>query len=141
MDRRELVLAALSAAEGAHYTPVQIQKLCFLIDENLSEIIGGKTFNFKPYDYGPFDKAVYEELESLANAGDVDICPGRKWSQYHLTSEGQKKGKALLRNMDPDAQDYIQRVSEFVRSLSFTELVSAIYRAYPHMRANSVFQG
>jgi len=39
-----------------------------------------------------------------------------------------------------EAKDYIGRVSQFVRSLPFAELVSAIYTAYPEMRQNSVFQ-
>jgi hypothetical protein len=42
--------------------------------------------------------------------------------------------------MDEQARDYIDRESIFVRSLSFPELVAAIYKAYPEMRANSVFQ-
>ena len=35
----------------------------------------------------------------------------------------------------------IEQVSKFVRSLSFEQLVSAIYKAYPRMKANSVFRG
>jgi hypothetical protein len=42
--------------------------------------------------------------------------------------------------MDKKAIAYIRQASEFVRSLSFTQLVSAIYKAYPEMRENSVFQ-
>lgn len=66
MDREDLVLACLAPAKGALHSPVQVQKMFFLIDRNISEDIEGPLFDFHPYDYGPFDKAVYETLEKLA---------------------------------------------------------------------------
>jgi hypothetical protein len=45
---------------------VQVQKLFFLLDENIAADLGGRQFSFEPYDYGPFDRAVYSELELLA---------------------------------------------------------------------------
>lgn len=54
--------------------------------------------------------------------------------------EEEREAVRILRQLPPKAQTYIERVSTFVRGLSFTQLVSAIYKAYPEMRANSVFQ-
>ena len=53
----------------------------------------------------------------------------------------KKEGESLLNTLDDKAIDYIRTVSTFVRSLTFTQLVAAIYRAYPAMRERSVFQG
>jgi hypothetical protein len=36
---------------------------------------------------------------------------------------------------------YIQRISDWVRVLSFNRLVKSVYEAYPHMRAHSIFKG
>lgn len=141
MTRRDVVLAVLSVANGVPHTPVQVQKLFFLLDENIAADLGRKQFDFKPCDYGPFDKAVYEELESLAIEGLVDIRPKSTWETYTLSTKGQEAGENFLRELPPRTQDYINRASAFVRSLSFTELVSSIYKAYPHMRVNSIFQG
>ena len=140
MNRNEIVLAALAASDGALHSPVQVQKLLFLIDRNLGKDIGGPYFNFQPYNYGPFDKVVYESLEDLANDGLVEIVTNRSWKEYVLTGVGQKSGKSILDRLPKHAKIYIQEVSVFVRHLSFTQLVSAIYKAYPEMRENSVFQ-
>ena len=45
-----------------------------------------------------------------------------------------------LDNLHENAQAYIRSASNFVRNHSFSKLVSAIYKAYPEMQANSVFQ-
>ena len=140
MTRQELVLAALSPAKGELYTPVQVQKLFFLIDENISRTVGGPHFHFEPYHYGPFDQTVYAELDRLARMGLVDVTRGR-WNTYRLTLAGQAKGEELLNSLDAPAAAYIRSVSKFVRDLTFTQLVAAIYRAYPAMRERSVFQG
>ena len=142
MNSRDLLLAGLSPASGRAHTPVQVQKLFFLIDANISGEIGGAAFRFAPYDYGPFDAAVYRGLDRLAAEGLVDIQfdPGLRTRCYRLTEHGQAQGATLLAGLSPRAQDYIRRASEFVRSLSFEELIAAIYKAYPAMKVNSVFR-
>lgn len=142
-SREEIVLAALTPAEGVPHTPVQVQKLLFLVDRNLASLIGGPKFKFEPYHYGPFDQAVYSTLQDLARQGLVEITQSNEgnWREYRLTPEGRSRGADVLAALDERARDYIQRASQFVRRLSFTELVSAIYKAYPEMRERSVFQG
>ena len=67
MDQKNIILASMAASDGATHTPVQIQKLLFLIDKKLSDELGGPFFNFIAYDYGPFDKEIYKLLEELAS--------------------------------------------------------------------------
>ncbi|MGH2359352.1 MAG: hypothetical protein ACRDGM_02265 [bacterium] len=140
MDSKNIVLAGLAVGAGAVHTPVQVQKLFFLIDRNIPKLVEGPHFSFRPYNYGPFDEAVYRALEQLACEGLVELVPDYKWTSYRLTAEGQRRGEQLLASLPSDAVEYIRRVSDFVRSLSFTQLVSSIYNAYPDMRENSVFQ-
>jgi hypothetical protein len=139
MTRREIVLAALAPANGGSFTPVQVQKLFFLIDREAADLVGGPYFNFRPYHYGPFDKAVYFELDSLSQEGLVDI--NNDGRSYSLTSNGQDLGRTLLIGLPKNAREYVERACDFVRRQSFSSLVSAIYKAYPDMRINSVFQG
>ncbi len=145
MDRGELVLGALAAAgENAVFAPVQVQKLFFLLDENLADLIGGRQFAFEPYDYGPFDKAVYHELEALEHRGLVDVSragasAGRR--RYSLTPRGEEEGRRALAELPEPASDYMTDLAAWVRGLSFAQLVGSIYKAYPHMRENSIFQG
>ncbi len=141
--RQKYVLAALAADPGACFESVQIQKLLFLLDENITDAPGGKQFDFKPYDYGPFDKDVYVELEALQERGLVQmttISPNFSRRQYSLTFNGQKQGGHALKKFAPDTAAYVKDLSRWVRQQSFATLVGSIYKAYPHMRENSIFQ-
>ncbi|MDD5523530.1 MAG: hypothetical protein PHI84_22155 [Kiritimatiellae bacterium] len=140
MNEKSIVLAAMAPAKSALHTPVQVQKLLFLIDKEIPDLVEGPHFSFRPYDYGPFDSNVYDVLEQLQKQGLANIII-HKWRNYQLTENGQEEGTKILKNLDKTAQQYISEASLFVRRLSFNELVSAIYKAYPEMRANSVFQG
>lgn len=142
MERKEIILGALAAGNCDIHTPVQVQKLLFLIDKNVAQSIGGPFFDFQPYAYGPFDKQICDLLGLLNKEGDVEAIrnPSLKWVKYRLTAQGQMKGEDILNSLGTDAREYIIKLSKFVRSLDFAGLVSSIYKAYPEMRVNSVFQ-
>jgi hypothetical protein len=144
MNRRDLVLAILSASDGRPYTPVQIQKAVFVICDQLPQLINdGPGFHFQPYDYGPFDSDVYTEIADLQRQGYAIVAPSRlgNWNTYAASDTGVDQGRGWLNVMDNAERDYIEEISHWVRSLNFNSLVKSIYEAYPHMRANSVFRG
>ncbi len=143
MTRSEYVLAVLSAADGKSHTPVQVQKLFFLLDKKLSHQDDWPRFNFRAWDYGPFDSDVYSEIEGLEARQLVEISreSGAGLRIYRTTPTGQQEGSSLLRKLDIRMSSYIRRLSEWVHKQSFAELVSAVYKEYPEMRVNSVFQG
>lgn len=141
LTRRETVLAALSPAKGAGFTPVQVQKLLFLLDREAAQPLGGPHFDFAPYHYGPFDHAVYQQLEELSVEGLVQVQDeGQRLRRYSLTEAGQAAGADAASRLSPELRDYLDRLVTFVRGTNFAQLVSAIYRKYPEMKANSVFQ-
>jgi len=139
MDINDFVLAALAPANREPHSPVQVQKLLFVLQEEIPGSIGGKHFEFEPYDYGPFDASVYRVLENLSEKNLVEIIPGW-WNSFRLTADGQERGNKLLEEMEEPIKEYFKRLSRFVLSLSFSQLVSSIYKAYPNMKENSVFQ-
>lgn len=140
LNRRELVLAALAAGDGEAHDPVEIQKMLFLVDRKIPEEVDGPHFDFRPYNYGPFDREVYEELENADGDGLVRMIPRGTWSEYELTDEGMEAGREALEALSERGQRYLRTASEFVRTLSFNELVSVIYKSFPDMRENSVFE-
>lgn len=140
MTKRTLVLAALASSDKHSYTPVQIQKLIFLIDRKVSNLISASRFKFVPYHYGPFDRQVYLELDKLEEEGFVQISEASRMRTYTLTSAGCEKARSILEEVPEPSQSFIRRASEFVRTNPFPKLVAAIYKAYPEMRKNSVFQ-
>ena len=115
MNKKEIILAAFAPALGAAHSPVQVQKLLFIIDKEISGLIGGPYFEFKPYDYGPFDKSLYDELGQLAYEGFVEMNQDRGWRSCSLTVKGQKEGDRLLASLPPEAIKFIGEVSKFVK--------------------------
>jgi hypothetical protein len=139
----DMILAALAAGDGATYSPVQIQKLLFLVDKKIPWAFDGPHFNFVPYEYGPFDVCIYSNLAALSIGGFVEIVrePELRWHRYRLTPKGLIKGHEILGKLEEPARKFIYELNKFVLGLSFGELIASIYKAYPDMRVNSVFQG
>ena len=139
MERNQVVLAALAAGgPGACFYPIQVQKLFFLIDREIPDWVGGPHFRFKSYHYGPFDRAVYEVLDSLAMEGQVGIDRAGQYRRYALAEPGVEGGTRFLAGLPKSAGRYLKDVADWVRFLTFGRLVAAIYEHYPDMRANSI---
>jgi hypothetical protein len=144
MNRQELLLCILAAANGRAYEPVQIQKAAFLVDRNVPNLIdAGPRYNFVPYDYGPFDREVYSDASMLSLAGRAVVGPSAegRWNTYAASAQGLDEGRKLLGRINPTHRDYIERVSAWVIGQSFGSLVRSIYDKYPEMKQNSIFQG
>lgn len=142
MNRDDYVLASMAMAGRDPLSPVQVQKYFFLMDQNVPKGVGGTHFNFQAYDYGPFDKAVYEVLNELRGRGLIEIV-GDTWHgirRYRLTEAGFRAAEESMEQLPGAVQDYARDVVAWMRPLSFTQLVSAIYAEYPDMQANSVFR-
>jgi len=140
MTKRDVLLAAMAAGSREEFTPVQLQKLLFLIDKNVGPTLGGPFFDFQPYDYGPFDAAVYREADALVVGGFAAIEDDYNPRRYRLNQAGRAAGDAALQKMSEPTADYLRRLAPWVQSLSFSELVSSVYKAYPEMKVNSVFR-
>lgn len=143
MQRRDVLLAIMGAAEGRTFSPVQLQKAVFLIDRNLPQVFDAESrFSFAPYDYGPFDREVYSEAGILELCQFATISKGAGgYKEYGLTDQGLVRSREILQALHRDQSAYILAVVKWVRSLGFAKLVKSIYEAYPEMRANSVFEG
>lgn len=142
MNRTDLVLAVLAASSGAPWSPVQVQKMFFLLDQKVGQELGGPHWDFRAYDYGPFDSAVYGEIERIQADGLASIEGGEfsRTRRFALSPAGQERGESLLEGFAPALRDYVCELASWVRGLSFQALVSAVYRDYPEMRVNSIFR-
>lgn len=142
LTKDQVIIAAMTAGDLNSLTPVQIQKLLFLLDKRASAGLGGPFFDFEPYHYGPFDRRIYDQLDNLAENGLIEIIgtPYSRARSYRLTAKGLERGKRILNQMPKPVQEFMIKLSTFVRSLTFVQLVSAVYREYPEMRVNSVFK-
>src|SRR5262249_46618280 len=121
----------------------QHQKALFLIGRNMPDLVGPEFYAFEPYNYGPFDAGVFDDARALARRGlAVETQHPRSWNRYAPTPAGVAAGEKLAEeNIPHDARRYVKDVVAWVRSLSFRDLVRAIYDAYPDTKARSIFRG
>lgn len=143
LSRDEVTLVVLAFADGGSFTPVQIQKAMFLASDKVASAFRRDSrYEFQPYDYGPFDRQVYSDVEGLERRGlsQINQQPGNRWRTYAASSRGIAEGRRLAQQLSAEQQEILVTIVRLVRSLSFNDLVSAIYRAYPNMRERSVFR-
>ena len=63
----------------------------------------------------------------------------RNWSNYVITAQGETHAAAAVSEVDGDVWQYLVRTVAWAKSLRFSELVGAIYRAYPDFARHSIF--
>ena len=140
--RTQWLLVALAKAGDRGLTAVQMQKVLFLLGERRKSSVGRYFYEFEPYNYGPFSRDVYDDADRLLIDGavELDTSGGRSLRTYRLTERGKEFALAAERDLPPEGVAYLAEVVPWVQSKTFTQLVRAIYEAYPAMRENSVFQ-
>jgi len=80
-------------------------------------------------------------LNEHVGAGRIvyDGAPGRNWHNYVITGLGCGHAETLIDEIDPDVWEYLRRIVTWAKSLRFSELIGAIYAAYPDFARNSIF--
>ena len=140
--RRENWTLLTIASGNQPLTPAQLQKSIFLIQKNFEGLDGIKDYNFVPYNYGPFDRAVYQDAESLEAEGLVASVPSGsgRWVNYVATAKGRDHLEKVIK-VDKKIQEEVSSIVELTQSLSFNALVREIYKEFPEMKINSIFRG
>lgn len=137
------VLEFLSGSDK-QLDPIRIMKGLFVFSMEAPEawLPKEERHHFVPYSYGPYSQQVNSDLGQLGIKGYVQmtLVPGKSWSYYSLTSEGESVAERIAPAFNPAAIDYLRRLREFVVNLSFRQLLDTIYAKYPEYAVNSVFK-
>jgi len=143
MERRDITLLVIESAGAEGLSPIQIQKGIFLIGESHLSELPSDFYEFYPYNYGPFCEEVYHDADALVEEGMVFNMPvgGQSWSRYVIAPKGRDRAEAIRNEDVGELVQYIKAIVEWVGSLTFSELLRAIYAKYPDYSVNSVFQG
>lgn len=143
MEKKDFLLLVVAAGDGRPLTPVQLQKTLFVIDRAKLPETPRPYYEFEPYHYGPFDKDIYSDADLLGKEGSVAHLPSDRgtWIDTVITPDGSLKAASLKKNLSPQSAKFIDDVVRWAQSLTFTDLLRAIYDKFPEYRANSVFQG
>jgi hypothetical protein len=141
-SRADWLFLALDEAGEKGLSSVQLQKVMFLLGARRKQDVGKGFYHFVPYSYGPFSVDIYTDADSLALRGAiaVDVSHGRSLRRYALTKDGQHRAASARKHVAKAGSEYLAEVVPWAQGLSFTDLLRAVYAAYPKMAVNSVFR-
>ena len=132
MNKEEFVFKTLSLLKNKDFSPVQIQKLFFLLEKRLDV----KYFDFKPYNYGPYSFELQNFLDAMSSFGEIQLQNINGINHYKIAENNIQNTDGFF---DDKKRNFIIELGDFIKSLSFKELCISIYKEFPEMAENSVF--
>jgi DNA-binding PadR family transcriptional regulator len=140
LDRKEWILAFLVQPGGPYpVDQIRVMKGMFLWSQEGPEE-ARRLFRFEPYDFGPFDTRIYQDLETLEKTGliSVDVVRGTRQRRYGLTTRGEQQAGAVLRSLSAETVEQLAKTKVLVTTLGFEALLQHVYAAYPAFAVRSV---
>lgn len=146
IDRELLPLALLQANE---YEEIQgrtrMQKLVFLIQEEFEDAERKlpDTYTYVPYDYGPFARELYDDLDRLREQDVIkevreEMTDGTYKYNYALTDEADD----YLSQLPEKELERTRRLAKQIKSefnhTRLPDLLDYVYSEYPEYAENSV---
>jgi hypothetical protein len=136
IDRDDLLLLIAKGAEDAPYPfdAIRTMKSAFIVSQRgLAD--WRQLFDFQPYDYGPFDSAVYRSRDSLIAQGLLESSGG--YEACLLTEAGRHRAGELELQHGENAE-WLKRIGHWASSRSFAQLLREVYAEYPEFAARSI---
>jgi DNA-binding PadR family transcriptional regulator len=98
-----------------------------------------RAFDFGAMSFGPCSPAIYSALDRVVDGGLVRADPveGETWSRYAITDLGRDRVREA-QTAEPASADFLRRIRQWCDRQSFSDLLRAVYRAYPEFAVNSV---
>ena len=123
--------------------PIHIQKVLFLVGEELTGFTSDDYYPFYPHWFGPYSTRVAKDLDALAEQGFVestlfyyDDDKGPSW-QHAITPQAADAIKTAVAQLSKEARFFITEAVAWARSNTFTHICRSIYERYPNMAVNS----
>lgn len=137
VDRQDVLLAIIEAAEGQDLKRVHLQKAVFLVAEEFKGGLPDDFYKFTKYHFGPYSQKIYRDAEILNDSGCINIRYGadRRDDAFSIVSDCGIENVELPDNL----KRFIKESVDWVLGMDFQELVRAIYYLYPEYQENSRF--
>jgi uncharacterized protein len=169
-NRKDLLLLVLAAQGGAPVVGVtRLQKYLYLLQdqEGWGEKLGSSRYQFRAYDFGPFDDQLYADLDFLENlkliakqpAGEEPLSESgeeQQASESWGTSDPEfapwaadqeiwayrltDKGREFVEKnlaLDADEAGTIERMKERWNGTPLTQFLRWLYTTYPEVAENT----
>ncbi|MDS0297036.1 type II toxin-antitoxin system antitoxin SocA domain-containing protein [Halogeometricum luteum] len=124
----------------------RFQKMVFLLQQQLETDSSISTYDFEAYDYGPFSKGLYDDLDDLIDRGLVEetreeFDEDKALYEYELTEKGRDLAK---RFEDLKETNQVLNLSEELKDefnqKNLSEVLDFVYSEYPEYTENSVLR-
>jgi hypothetical protein len=138
VGRDDLLLLMAKGAENGSYPfdAIRAMKSAFLVSERgLPE--WRSLYNFRPYDYGPFDSSVYVSQDVLVGQGLLEVKAGH-YPSYRLTEAGNARARELAGQMGAASADWLEGIGKWASSRSFAQLLREVYAEFPQFASRSI---
>ncbi len=133
MEKKDFVLKVLSIIDMP-LTPIQIQKMFFLLEKRLGK--EAAFFNFEPYMYGPYDRNLNDIVNEMVKNNEIDVSNINGVNNYQVNKNLNHFNNNFF---DEKKAQFIQNLASFIKQKTFKELCFSIYEEFPEMKVNSVF--
>lgn len=135
-----LVLNGEEQIEGI----TRFQKLVFMAQKEIPDIQTQK-YSFDYYDYGPFSKELYDDIDRLVRNGYINrsIEKTGNGNEKHIYSITQKGSDYILQILERDsvqddlAVEDLRQLKEEYNDMPILQLIRLIYNQHPEYAKNS----
>lgn len=126
---REKCLATFMEQLDDWVPSIQIQKLMFLLADNLEE----RVYDFMPYKYGCYSMQLSQDLRNLTKEGYL-LCEDNGMSHKYKITRNDLRLSNLIEKKDNDVIIHI--IKRFAK-MPINDLIRYIYQNYPFFAINS----
>lgn len=138
-----LALLALNE-EGQIEGITRFQKLVFMAQKE-NPNLRTEPYDFESYDYGPFSKELYDDIDSLVRNGYIsrsvdETGNGNEKHIYSITQKGRKYIRQILESdagRDDLAVEELRQLKEEYNEMPILQLIRLIYNRYPSYAEDS----
>ena len=150
MHRKLLPLALMYAGDGE---PIEgrtrLQKLVFLMQKRLEEAgedpLQSDDYEFIPYDYGPFSKELYDDLDeimarNMVEGREENLDEDKVKYNYKIQEDGEQWVSDQLSKKE--AQRILELAEEIKNEYGdvyLSDLIDEVYSRYPKYAENSIY--
>ena len=137
IDRQDVLLAIIEAADEQGLKRVHLQKAVFLVAEEFSGELPDDFYKFVGYHFGPYSQNVYQDAEMLNDSGCISIRYGkeRRDDVFAVVNDCGIESIELPMRLER----FIKESVDWISDMDFQELVRAIYYLYPEYQESSRF--
>jgi uncharacterized protein YwgA len=136
---KKLVLIVLEFAGGHIDTDTRMQKLAFLVNQEVFNWV-----KFEADKFGVYSKELMKAVDKLEKEGKlVYDWDNNGVSRYYLTEKGKQEAKKLLEQLKEENEDKLRKAMKIIQRHKddpIPYLVAFVYKNYPEYNKKSIIK-